>query len=177
MGAERTDELEEKVLKLFEEAAALRPGLSIDDSVYDLNYITEKLTSISTGLEKLSDIMMSLSRISLETTRAANSASTALDLANKEGKASPDYVDQPREQRSFWLANQTQTQREATERWQQLQRIVSEVKEAVADRVGTMKRLDSDIRMHRQLLEAKVHAGATSPASYKGQKTPDLSLD
>jgi len=131
---EKKDEehLTDVVHSLFEEAAALQLNLSHDDSVYDLNYISDKLAKSSFVQEKLAELQMRLTRISLVVIRAGG--------------------------------------------YDKLRKTIKEVKEAVANQVQTMRRLDSDIRLHHKLLEAKVAAGADGIMGYKSDKKDEINL-
>lgn len=173
----KPQELEIEVLSLFDQASDLRPVMSEEDSAYDLVYISEKLAKCSSFMEKLSDIQIKLTKIALGATRANHNGSYLLKLKIEELKASEECEALPRSKRNYWLQQKTVQAKEELNDWNHLNRLVSEVREAVSDRVQMMKRLDSDVRLHQKLLEAKVAAGATSPNSYTGSSERDLELN
>ena len=65
------------------------------------------------------------------------------------------------------------------ERWMQLKRAVSEVREAVGERAAMIRRLDSDLRLHARLYEVKVAGGALPPPGFKpgSSKGEEVSID
>lgn len=175
--ARQIEAMEEQVVSLLDDAMAMELGLSSEDSDYDYHFIREKLAKVSSYQEKLSDIMMRLSKISLVATKQALTSKTLVQLSEKRLKASDEYQNLHVASKGGWLADQLLKEEEAALRWQQLKSLVSEVKEAVTERAGTMKRLDSDLRLHVKLLEVGGASGATSPTSYTGSKATDLDID
>jgi len=172
----KPEAIEAQLMGLLDDATAMEVRMSEDDSHYDLNFISAKLALVSTYLERLSDIQMKLTRHSLEIIRVARANKALLAMKEKELKASDEYAETPVHQKGFWLANQLQDLTQASENWQGLVFVVSEIKTVVNERAGTMKRLDSDIRLHSRLYEQKVAAGATSPASYTGAKVGEIEI-
>lgn len=172
----KTAELEEQIMDLLDNGQSMKVGLSEEDSDYDLNFISSKLAKLSVYQERLSDIQMKLTRISLEVKRVGSQKSSILRLKEREIRSSDEYHNLTREEKTPWLATQLETVREDAEEWKILGQLVSEVKEAIGERAGTMKRLDSDIRLHAKIFEAKVAAGATSPSSYTGNSTEEVEI-
>lgn len=170
-------EIETEIMALLDLATGMKVGLSEDDSDYDLNFISEKLAKISVYQERLSDIQMQLTRYTMEIRRVGSQKASLHRLKERELKGSDEYEQLSRSEKSLWLGTQLEEFREAAEEWKMLGTLVSEVKEAVGERAGTIKRLDSDIRLHTKIYEAKVAAGATSPTSYKGSSTEELDID
>lgn len=168
--------IETYILEALDQALAMELGLSEDDSDYDLNFITQKLAQVSVYQEKLSDMMLRLTRVHLEVNRVATTKASALNFKQYSIKGTPEYSTVPRAERSEWLSNQLETDRLASERWTILRTAVSSVKDAVAERASTMKRLDSDLRLQTRLLEARVAAGASSPYSFPGNGTDEVDL-
>lgn len=167
------EDTEALILRILENAANLRLNLEEDEVIYDLTYIRHKLAQCSSYIEQLSDAQMQLTRISLEVTKTAAGHHGLLDLEGKKFKASPEYAAQPVAAKGHWLDNQLTSLRSEAERWSGLRRVVSEVKEAVGERTQTMKRLDSDLRLHSKLYEAKVLVGAMSPHATANRRTED----
>jgi len=177
--AKKPEDLENEVLQLLDDGMNMRLGLSTDDSDYSLHFIRQKVALCSTYQERLSDIMMKLSRISLETTRVASGRHRLLEMKRSELKGSTTYAEQPRDQKTPWLEGKLQELREEAERWSSLKRVVSEVKEAIVERAQTMKRLDSDLRLHTRLIEVQgpEGQGATSPKAYTGTSSTEVDID
>lgn len=174
---DKIDLLAAQAMEVFEQAASMKLGLSEDESAYDLTFIRSKLAICSTYQERLSDMMMKLSRISIETTRILQSNKAHHSLKEKRLKATEDYRKTHVTEKGAWLADQLRDEEESILSWQQLHSLVSEVKEAVAERASTMKRLDSDLRLHSKLYEAGVAAGATAPTSFTGSSTAELDIE
>lgn len=156
---------------------SMQVGLTDDDSDYDLVYISDKLKKVSVYQERLSDIQMMLTRMSLEIIKMARATQGVLNIRERELKATEDYRDTPLNEKALWMANHLGEVGKEAENWRLLSKMVSEVKDAVAERAGTMKRLDSDIRLHTKIYEAKVVAGATSPTSYSGSSVKEVDID
>jgi len=158
-----SEEYHNQVMRILEAVLPLKIGLSEDDSVYDLSFLSQKLALCSSTMEKLSEFQLALTRINMDVINATDYLRIQIGTQERAFKDSEEYKELPRDQKSAWLHNQVGLNKDLLESWQSLRRMVSEVKEAVAERVQTIKRLDSDIRLHKGLIEAKVAAGATSP--------------
>jgi hypothetical protein len=174
--ATNPEELENQTLTMLGQAMEMRLNLSEDDSVYDLHFISEKLALVGVFQERLSDIQMQLTQTAIEATRHYRALSASIRIAEKQAKASDHYANLPMNEKAFWLENQQTDLKGQVSRWNQLTAVVSEVRNAVTERTGTMKRLDSDLRLHARIYEAKVAAGATSPSSYRGNNTKEIDL-
>jgi len=171
--------LGEEVMSLLDDAMKMVVGLSEDDSQYNLMFIREKVAKCATYQEKISDVMMKLTRVSIEVQRVA--AGKKLGLLQKKNtlKGSEEYKAQLREDKAAWYQEQIGADEEAAEEWNTLKRVVSEVKEAVSERAQTLKRIDSDLRLHTKLLEMSNEEGrgASSPHSYTGSNSPEMDID
>lgn len=164
--------IEEKVVGLLEDATAMKLDLSEDDAAYGLAYITKKLALCSTYLERLSDIEMKLVQIKLAVSKQVANYRGLAKIQEDELKASDEYADVARDARSNWLQKKLELVRQASDDWSNLNKVVCVVREAVASRAQDMKRLNSDVRLHQKLLEARVAGagGATSPNSFTGSR-------
>jgi len=157
-----SEKVQERVLEILEAVLPLKIGLSEDDSVYDLSFLSQKLALCSATMEKLSEFQLALTRINMDVINATDYLRIQIGAQERGFKDSDQYKDLPRDQKSAWVHSQVGELKDVLESWQSLKRMVSEVKEAVGERVQTIKRLDSDIRLHKGLIEAKVAAGAAS---------------
>lgn len=165
-------------MELLDKAAEMRLGLSLEESEYDISYIAEKLIQCSRMLEKLSDYALELTRVAIHVNQRALTEQALLDLQETQIKASQEYENEPRNSKKAWLREQLQEKEETARRWMDLKRAVSEVRGAVEERTQTMKRLDSDLRLHSKLFEAKVATGALPPPGFKpDSSTEELSLE
>ena len=172
----KLDELEQELMSILDQAGSMELQLSEDDSEYDLKFLSEKLAKVSVFQERLSDLQVRLARINIYVKQTAKRAESALRAYTTELKMSKEYEEQPRATKTPWLEQQTSERRAQTDKWMDLAFVVSEVKDAVNERQGTMKRLDSDLRLHSRLFEAKVAAGAAPRPSFPGQN-PGIDLD
>lgn len=171
-------ELETKVLGHLDGALGMELKLSGDDGDYSLQFVRQKLALCSTFQERLSDIMMKLTRISIDVTKQMAASRYLHEAKVAEVKASGPYKDAPREHKGNLLRANTQEEQNLSDRWITLRRVVSEIKEAIGERAQTMKRLDSDLRLHSRLLEMvpPENRGSTSPTSFTGSR-PDNDLE
>lgn len=160
------EQVQAVIMAYLEEVLNMEIRLGDDDDVYDIGFISQKLHLCSKFSERAAHIMISLTKINIEVTGHAAATLGLSKTVQSRLKASPEYGELPMRERSDWLSNRVEGERQAAEKWQLLRSAVSQVKEAVADRVSTLKRLDSDLRLQSRLLEAKVAAGATNPNSF-----------
>jgi len=168
--------IEERLLSLLDDAEKLKLGLSDDQADYDLIYISGKLAKCSALLETSSDIMMQVSRVSLPVIKTAGSLNIRFAVEEKRLKASLEYRGTELTEKGAWLADQLADLREAVLEWNALKAVVSEIKSAIGERAQTLKRLDSDLRLHSKLYETKVAAGATSPHAFTGADIEEMDI-
>lgn len=162
--------IEDQAMALMKDAVEMVLGLSPDDSQYGIHYISSKLALCGSYLERLSDIEMKLIQMKLAVSSRVANVKGLLDITERELKSKDEYQALQRDLKAQWVAERAKDQRKDLEDWMYVNRVVCEVREAVVGRIQNMKRLDSDIRLHQKLLEAKVASGATSPGSYTGSK-------
>lgn len=177
-----TDHANELMIRaeaLLDDALNLQLGLSEDDSIYTVSYIQEKVTRVSVYQERLSDIQTKLSKMHLEILRVGGQLRSLKNTKERRLKGSDEYADQDRSVKTLWLVNQLEHETEQAEAWEFARKVVSEVREAVAERLSTMKRLDSSIRLQSRILETKhtMGLGASSPSSYTGNRTDEMDID
>lgn len=143
-------EVETRALALFELTLAVEVNLSADDTQYDLQYISEKLTKCASAMESVGDLQMKLAQLELATIRVtALAKATAQGMKHDESEASDSLRKQVRE-------------------WDTSEQIVKKVRESMDGKMQLIRRLDSDVRQHQKMLELKVAAGAVS-LTYKGR--------
>lgn len=135
--------------------------LSADDSVYGLVYIGEKLAKCTSYLERLGDISINLSKISLEVTRQVSEHRSLVNVKERQFRDDPNYKNGDRATKGSWLTGKLEVYRIELEDWELTLSYLREIREAVNDRIQLFKRLDSDIRLHHKLVEAKIGVGAT----------------
>jgi hypothetical protein len=169
-------EIEVVCLAELDNAMKMALSLSDDDAVYDLNYISEKLAQVGVYHERLSDIQMTLTKISLRVIKNHFAASARCRVRDREVRALEEYADLPTNEKGMFIEVKTKVARDEAEGWANLNRIVREIKDAVSERVAVMRRLDSDLRLHAKIFEQRSHAGATSAASYKGNSTKEMDI-
>jgi len=133
----------------------------------------------STYQERISDVMMKLTKVSIEVQKVAHGKKLELLFKTNELKDSKEYKELPRNDKTAWLQVQLSKTQDEAESWNSLKRVVSEVKEAVGERAQTLKRLDSDLRLHTKLLEMSNEEGrgASSPASFTGSASEGVDID
>lgn len=171
------EQIEERILTILDEALNMRLELDEDESVYNITYISNKVAKCARFQERLSDMTMELTKIQIPLSQLIAGEHARLRRKTEELKASAEYENEPRSNKTAWLSNQLEADRDTEIRWSALKTAVSQVKEAVVDRASTMKRLDSDLRLQSKLYEQKVAAGATPPPTFNGDKDEGLDLD
>ena len=166
-------------MALLDDAMDMKLGLSEDDSDYNIFFIREKVTKCATYQERISDVMMRLTRVSIEVQKVAHGKKLALTFETNEVRDGLEYKELPQNEKTGWLQNKLKEATDVAESWNTLKRVVSEVKEAVSERASTLKRLDSDLRLHTKLLEMSNEEGrgASSPTGFTGSKTAVLDID
>lgn len=170
-------ELERLVLQYLSDATDLKLSLDPDEGAYHLAYVSKKITECAVAMEKLSDMQMQLTKISLEVTKFVQDARFLLRKELAFLQAGPDYQQMPAAQRAGWLQSKTELREKEVDSLNYLTRVVSEVRGAISDRIQTMKRLDSDVRLHQKLLEGGgLGSNATSASAFTGSKKTDLEL-
>jgi hypothetical protein len=161
-------DVEKELNDYLDVALACEVKLGDDDSAYDLKFIGQKLHLCSTFTEKLSECTINLTRLSIMVNQVATAKRGLSQVRGGRLRASKEYSDLPRAERAEWLANQLEDDQLEAERWVQLKSAVSHVKEAVADRAQSVKRIDSDLRLQSKLLEVGIAHGASNPNSFQG---------
>lgn len=146
--------------QLLDEAIALSVGLSDDESVYDLIYIGQRLAQCSSYMEKLSDMQLKLTKLTVQVLEKLFAGRGMLRCAEVQSTGPADRA----------LLEQSVLI------WESTARVVKEVKEAVESKAAMVKRLDSDIRLHQKLLEAKIAAGADAQLGFHSTSKNDLAL-
>ncbi|HEC65656.1 MAG TPA: hypothetical protein ENI23_10190 [bacterium] len=173
------NKLDDQVMGLLDDATEMTIGLSETDSDYNLMFIREKVTKCATYQERISDVMMKLTRVSIEVQKVAHGKKLEFIFKTNSLKDSEEYKNLPRDEKTVWLRLRLMEAQDETESWNTLRRVVSEVKEAIGERAQTLKRLDSDLRLHTKLLEmAKEEGrGATSPDAFTGSSSKEVDID
>lgn len=174
---EKMESAETVLLKILEDATSLRIGLDEEDSEFDLEFITTKLRKIAIYHERISDLGMQVSKISIE---VRNGLTAAVNIArHKEAEYRANgYLAEPRDDRRNWLEDKLAPFETDKNLWKGLVAVVSEVKVAVESKAGTLKRLDSDLRLHVKIIEQAGTAGITNPNSWnKAGRIEEMDID
>lgn len=172
------EECQDSCMALLDELEKYTVGLSPDDSVYTLNYIAEKLALVGAFQEQIGEQSIKLSRLQIFSKTSLEHARGKFRTKERLMKGSAEYIEEPRESKTNWLERQLLKEREELELWSSVFIVVSEVKEAIADRQNTLRRIDSDLRLHTSLLEQRVRQGSLPTPSLKGESGGgDIDLD
>jgi len=168
-------QIEREVMAALDTALGMKLDLK-EDPDYDLRYITEKLAKVSSFQERLSDIQIRMTQFSLVVTTKSSNTTALLKTKEAILKASPEYGQKKVPLRSSWIRERTEGLRQEASTWQDLRRMVSEVKDAIGERASTFRRLDSDLRLHTKLYEARVASGATGGPGFGGSEGREFDL-
>jgi hypothetical protein len=161
----------------LDEIISMEVGISDEAEDYDLLYISSKLALCAKSQERLSEIQLHLTKISIGVSRTSSDISVVLKAKERALKADPSYVSNSREERGHWLDLQLGVEKKEDLIWQDIKRTVSTIREVLGDRVQTIRRLDSDLRLHQKLFEAKVASGAVSGLNLPKGSSKDLELE
>lgn len=145
----------------LDEALNWEIRLSEDDSIYDLDYIREKLAKISNVSELLSDRQMSATKIHLEVVRQASVAKTRAEMADANLRESDSYIGLSREGKTPWITKQMAVYRDNEASWALTLQFSREIRGQLTERIQMLRRLDSDLRLHQGLIEVGHKVGAT----------------
>jgi len=164
------EKINDRLTEILDEAMEFRLDLSEDEAVYDIPYISKKLAQLSTYQEKLRGMTMELTHLAIRVHRRYFSEKSLFELSERKNKYSPEYRNLPRDEKKGWLYEQISEQEASTEKWRVLKMVLEEVRLAVSNQIGTLNRLNSDLRLHAKLYDIKVALGAVPRPTYDGSK-------
>lgn len=156
----RAEAVEAQAVEILERASELVLGLSVDESDYDLDYLTERLAKCSSYQERLVEMATRLTLLEIPVLRVISSEEVEVDAYAAELMESETYRGLAASERARWVKGKIAGRRRAYSAWKSTKQALYEVKKAVSRRVETMRRLDSDLRLHAGILEAKLGHGA-----------------
>lgn len=155
------EQIQTEAVELMSAASELTIGLSQNEEAYDLPYIAKQLSKCSTYGERLADMMARLAQLRVSTMQQVDRAANLLEQAKAEREISPEGQGfKPASARLSWVRIQTAPETDTWKTWKTTEMVVREAKEDVGRRAETVKRLDSDLRLHQRIIEAKITAGA-----------------
>jgi len=172
----KAEEIASEALRIFEFVQGLKLDMSDDDMMYDLTYIGKMTALCSSIMEKVSDSQMQITKLGLEVRKWQYGATLVLKEEERKLTGSKGYLENPASHRKDWLAAKIQPFKQEVEVWDQLAKSINEVKETVNERMATVKRLDSDIRLHHKLYETKVASGMIGKPGLTGIKAESQDL-
>jgi hypothetical protein len=140
-------------LEALEKIQGLRVDLSETDSDYHREYIKSRVIAASSAMENLSDLSLSLTKVALVVRRAYRDARSSLRDTRALAMASTEYAAQTLLSREAWLLSYLQKYQERVDRWEFVSHLFEESRASVVERMGTIRRIDSDLRLHQRLLE------------------------
>lgn len=157
----RVEQIETEALALMTAAGELTIDLSENEEDYDLPYIAAQLAKCSSYGERLADMLAALTQVKIEVLREADRAMNALEIAEAEAEISEIYADyKPASKRAAHIRLAVRTEVDEKRAWKGLDATLREVREDVSRRAEMIRRLDSDLRLHQKIIEAKITAGA-----------------
>lgn len=172
----KAEELAAEALRIFNYVQSLRLDLSDDDAMYDLTYIGKMTAMCASIMEKVSDAQMQITKLGLEARKWEHGASLVLREEERKLINGKGYKENPISARKDWLKMQLQPFIQEVEVWDQVSKSINEVKETVNERMSTVKRLDSDVRLHHKLYETKVASGMIGKPGLVGKKAESEDL-
>lgn len=170
------DKIEQECLGLLDQAMSMEVGLDNGEADYDLNFIASKLKAVTIFMERLSDIQIMLTKYTIVVRQQASNCETIHKIAKEQLHVKPEFRNIPAVDRVVLEREQLGETLTTWERWRDVAATLTLVNNAVSDRAGTIKRLDSDLRLHSKLYEQRVAQGATSPHSFKGASIEEIDV-
>jgi hypothetical protein len=166
---DRPDAIEAEALELMDAAAALTIKLSENEEDYDLPYLAAQLAKCSSYGERLADMLARLTQVKIEVLREVDRATNALEIAEAEAevRAAPGEI-RPASRRTAAIRLAVREEVDAKRAWKGVDATLREVREDVSRRAEMIRRLDSDLRLHQKIIEAKITAGAMGFGSLLG---------
>lgn len=152
-------EVRDRLEGYLDAALLQRIGLSEEESVYDIPYIKEKLAKISNISEALSDSQMMATKIHLSVVVQQGEARSRLRLAEEDRRDSGMYKELSREEKTPWISKELAVYRDNEESWSLTLAFSTEVRKQLTDRIQMLRRLDSDLRLHQNLLDVGHRGG------------------
>lgn len=156
------DSLRGLLTSCLTKADLLKLDLSADDGDYDLSYISRKLASCSAFVEQLSSISFELTKYALEIAKQVHSWKGLVSLKERSFKEGDLYQDSPREKKTLLLERFMESDQKELDEWVLNQLFLKEIRLSIAERIQSLKRLDSDLRLQQKLLEVRVSSGVGS---------------
>jgi hypothetical protein len=169
-----TREGTDRLMDLMRQIATFRIEISSEVEHYDLLYIAERSARCASEMESLSNINCEIAIIGAESTVRMHELQTLRRLTEMEKKGSQEYQDLARDEKTLWLNNQLSALDEKIADLKLLSSLVSQTSALLAERSGTVKRLDSTLRLQAKLHEAKTNQGAAP--SYHPSQAKDLEI-
>jgi len=164
------EKIDGRLKEILDEAIDFHLDLSEDESEYDIPYISKKLAYLSISQEKLRGMTMELTHLAIRVHRRYFAEKSLFELQERKHKYSLDYRNLPRDEKKGWLYTQIEEQEATTEEWRILKMVLEEVRMAVTNQIGTLNRLNSDLRLHAKLYDTKVALGAVPRPTFDGSK-------
>lgn len=164
------EQVQDEAVGLMAAAAELAIGLSENEDDYDLPYIARQLAKCSAYAERAGEMLSRLAVLKVRTLQARDKAQNQLAVrrdeleeeAEHEWKQSRTARPTSAAGRARELNRSLNASEEAAELrgWELAHKVLREVREEVGRRAETIKRMDSDLRLHQRVIEAKVFSGA-----------------
>lgn len=164
------------LLATLEEVMSVKPDLASDEALYTLQYLRTKLVFLSTLQEELSDKTLALTKRHLAILQRSKDAAGLAELKEATLKDSEQYKGMARGDKTVWLDQQLAVCREEDAAWKHTLTVSDEVREAVAERTQTVKRLDSALRLHQKMLDEGGFHGTGVPRTPPGPPAPRVPI-
>ena len=161
------EQVEASALEIMAAAGELTIGLSESEEDYDLPYLAAQLAKCSSYGERLADMLAYLTKAKIQVLRELDRATNALEIAAAEDEI--NYMDfKPASVRAAHIRLAIREQVDDKRGWKSADTVLREVREDVSRRAEMVRRLDSDLRLHQKIIEAKITAGAMGFGSLLG---------
>ncbi len=157
----RPEQIEAEALALMAAAGELTIQLSENEADYDLPYLASQLAKCSSYGERLAEMLAALTQMKIEVLREVDRATNALEIKEAEAETGVLFENhKPVSKRNAAIRLHVREEIDAKRAWKGLDATLREVREDVSRRAEMIRRLDSDLRLHQKIIEAKITAGA-----------------
>lgn len=173
---EARDQYKKIAVDALEEASSIKIDISAEGAAYHRQYISDKVAKISSSLERLNELLMNLTKVSLQARRIQQHYAEIVKFKKINAKVSAEYAECPRDYREKLLSDLLAGDEKELDIWESLYYYITEVKTAIADKAATIRRIDSDLRLQQKLLEVSSDEVPMKTAAFRGLATEEIDL-
>jgi len=150
---------ETRLLELLEEAASFVVDLPLQEEAYDTSLIVTKLAACAVYMEKLSGYQLEVSIALMSIGKLVRNSKAKLRKQEMDTKDSQAYKQQDRSEKTVYLEKTVEPFRDELEQHETMRLLLAEAKEGLTEKMNSLRRIDSSLRLQSKLLEEKISLG------------------